>query len=114
MKTIAIAALSALSLMTLTNAASAYDWRENRIDARERNQEARIQRGVQSGQITRHERRHLEAEQARIRAMERNALRDGHIDRREAAGIRRAQNEASRHIYQESHDSQTRWSRRWW
>lgn len=106
MKRIAIASILALTALTTT--ASAYD-RQSEIDRREAIQESRIQAGRRSGEITRFESMKLEAEQARIRQMERNALRDGHIDRREAAQIRDAQNAASRHITQESHDRQRRW-----
>lgn len=97
-----------LALIATTTVASAHD-RQSEIDRREWRQEQRIRQGVRSGEITRGEYRHLETEQARIRQMERNALRDGHIDRYEAARIREAQNNASRHIYRESHDSQRRW-----
>ena len=106
---------AALGLTALTTTASAYDARQAEIDRREAMQEQRIQAGRRSGEITNREYRMLEAEQARIKQLERNALRDGHIDRREAAQIRQAQNQASRHIYQESHDAErvNRWNR-WW
>jgi CRISPR/Cas system-associated endoribonuclease Cas2 len=109
------AIISVLSLIALTSTASAYDG-QSEIDRREWLQEQRIQNARRSGELTRSEYRQLEAEQARVRQMERNALRDGHIDRHESAQIRRAQNEASRHIYQESHDGERRgyWGRRWW
>jgi hypothetical protein len=106
MKKIVIATV--LGLLSVTTTAQAYD-RTSGIDRREAAQERQIQRGVRSGEITRGEYRRLETEQARIRQMERNAARDGHIDRREAARIRSAQDAAQRHIYQESHDSQRRW-----
>ena len=109
MKKIVIA--SALALAAMTSVAGAYD-RNNGIDARQAEQERRIQQGVRSGEINRREAAALEAEQARIRALERNAQRDGRIDRREASQIRDAQNAAGRHIYQESHDADRR--RRWW
>lgn len=99
---------AALALISMSTVASAYDGRQSQIDRRESYQERRIQQGVRSGEITRSEARQLEAEQARIRQMERNAARDGHISRSEAAQIRATQNAASRHIYQESHDSQRR------
>ncbi len=110
-----IALFAALGLVALTSTAQAYDARQAEIDRREAVQEQRIQAGRRSGEITRSEARQLEAEQARIKQLERNALRDGHIDRREAAQIRQAQNDASRHIYRESHDNEraTRWNR-WW
>ena len=105
---------AALGLVALTTSASAHDWRQAEIDRREAAQEQRIQAGRRSGEITRSEYRQLEAEQAHIRQLERNALRDGHIDRREAAQIREAQNQASRHITQESTDSERVRRHRWW
>ncbi|MFM9939261.1 MAG: hypothetical protein ACKVP7_07185 [Hyphomicrobiaceae bacterium] len=120
MKKIVLA--SALALAAMTSVAGAYErygsGSQREIDARQSNQETRIQQGLRSGDLTRREAAALEAEQARIRALERNAQRDGRIDGREAAQIRRAQDEASRHIYQERHDSERRgdgWrNRRWW
>jgi hypothetical protein len=87
------------------------------IDRRQNMQERRIQQGVRDGSITRQEYQRLEQEQARINALERRAKADGRVDYREAAQIGRAQQEASRHIYQEKHDREARgiWGfRRWW
>ena len=108
--------LATLALLAMTAAAAAHDTTQDRIDRREDRQERRIEQGVRSGEITRREYRQLESEQARIREMERRAKSDGHIDRREAAAIERAQDNASRHIRQEAHDGDRRgnWYRRWW
>ncbi len=104
---------AAFGLMALSTGASAWEGdRQREIDARERRQEHVIQHGVRSGEITRREYRQLESEQARIRSLERNALRDGHIDRHEASEIRRAQNNAAQHIRQERTDNERRY--RWW
>lgn len=88
------------------------------IDRRQNMQERRIQQGVRDGSVTRSEYIRLEQEQARIRELERRAKADGRVDRYEAAQIGRAQQEASRHIYQEKHDREGRSSgwgfRRWW
>jgi len=111
MNRIVLASLTALTLSAaVSTGASAYD----QIDARQAVQAARIQQGIRSGEINRFEAMRLRAEQARIAQMERRAEADGRVDRYEAAQIRRAQNEASRHIYQESHDSQKRRWFRWW
>lgn len=107
MNRIVLASLSVLSITAALSTSASAD----QIDTRQSYQQQRIQQGVRSGQVTRGEYVKLEAEQARIAAMERRAKADGHVDRREAAQIRSAQNEASRHIYQESHDSQKRWFR---
>ena len=113
MQKIILAAATATALLTSLGAAtsaSAID----QIDRREQIQENRIRAGVRSGEITRHEYRVLEAEQSRIRELERRARADGHIDSRERAQITQAQNAASRHIYRESHDNQRAWWRRWY
>jgi uncharacterized membrane protein YebE (DUF533 family) len=107
---IVLASLTVLSLspVLLATTASA-----DEIDRRQYNQEQRIRDGVRSGEITRRESYQLETEQARIRELERRAKADGRVDRNERAQIRNAQNAASQHIAQESHDGQRRWWRRW-
>jgi hypothetical protein len=111
---------SAVALVTMTTSASAYDRYsvQREIDQRQIWQEQRIQQGLRQGDLTRREYQALEAEQARIRELERRARADGRIDPYEAARIRRAQDEASRHIYLERHDGERRgdgWRhRRWW
>ena len=110
-----IALCAALGLVAFTTTAQAYDARQAEIDRREAVQEQRIQAARRSGQLSGREYRSLEVEQARIRQLERNALRDGRIDSREAAQIRQAQNQASNHIYQDAHNAEraNRWNR-WW
>lgn len=106
--------IATLALVTFSSSAFAQSYR---IDRREANQERRIEEGLRSGDITRREARDLKAEQDRIQALERAAKRDGHVDRREAAQIERAQDAASRHIAQDRNDSERRgqWGhRRWW
>jgi hypothetical protein len=89
------------------------------IDRRQFNQQQRIQQGARDGSLNGREYRALQAEQARIADLERRAKADGRVDRYEADRIRSAQQSASRHIYQERHDRDTRGSwgwgfRRWW
>ncbi|KAB2919535.1 MAG: hypothetical protein F9K29_05635 [Hyphomicrobiaceae bacterium] len=113
------AALVAIVLAATATAASAHDYydysysRSGRIDAREAAQANRIERARRAGELTWYESLKLRSEQARIHRMERRAKADGVITRDEARRIERAQDEASRHIYRESHDDQqARW-RRW-
>lgn len=96
--------LAASLLAVMTTGALA-----DRIDDRQAQEAARIQQAQRSGQLTVRETITLKAEQTRIAEMERRAKADGHVTRREAAAIDRAQDAASRHIYQESHDSQKAW-----
>jgi Spy/CpxP family protein refolding chaperone len=108
--------IAALALLATTVAATAHGYPGHRIDRREAIQERRIEEGLRHGQLTRHEARLLEHQQARIRAMEHHARRDGYIDRREARRIEWAQDAASRRIATERRDRQRQgyWYRRWW
>ena len=111
---IALVAFSAL-LATPTIASADYRGYGGSVDRRQANQEQRIQQGARSGEITRFERQRLEAEQARIRQLERHAKSDGYVSPAERARLNAAQNAASRHIYQEKHDDQSRRHYRpWW
>jgi hypothetical protein len=109
--TILTSTLVAASASIFVTPASAdmTDWRQYK-------QQQRIEQGVRSGQITRHEYHRLQGEQARIAEIERRAKRDGYVDPWERAQIRQAQNHASRRIYVEKHDGDSRWNRwrRWW
>ena len=108
-------AIIALAIAASTTAASAHDYgRSDRIDAREAAQARRIEHNRRTGELTWYEAAKLRAEQRRIHAMEAWARRDGYISRAEARRIEAAQDTASRHIYRESHDGQTTWSRRRW
>lgn len=101
--------------MTLVSAgaASAKDWRTEKIDDSRAAQARNIENGRYDGELTRREYRELLSEQARIREMEQRAKADGHISKREFRDIREAQAGASRHINQETHDSQVSFWRRW-
>lgn len=110
----ATALVAGIAAVTLPAAAAD---RFDRTDVRQAKQAQRIQQGIRSGELTRHEAAKLQHQQAHIRDMERVAERDGHISRGERARIEAAQNAASRSIYVEKHDRQDRdhghWKRRW-
>jgi len=106
-------ALIAIALAATTTTASAYD-SGSRIDAREAAQARRIMHARRTGQLTWYESLKLETEQNRIYRMEAWAKRDGHISRAESRRIKAAQDQAARHIYQESNDGQTAYRRRVW
>jgi uncharacterized membrane protein YebE (DUF533 family) len=76
------------------------------IDQRQANQEARIQQGVASGQLTPHEAAKLERGQRHVAAIKANAKADGVVTPAERARIAHAQNVQSRKIYREKHDAQ--------
>ena len=78
------------------------------INGRQHREQQRIRQGIRSGELTRFEARRLATEQARIRAFERYARRDGYISPRERARLDRGMDRASRHIYRQKHDRQDR------
>ncbi len=93
-----------------------------RIDHTQANQDAMIARGQRNGSLTSSETAQLRAEQARIADLERRAKADGVVTREERGTIRRAQQQAESHIWQESHDREQTgqrhgnrgWYRGWW
>lgn len=109
--------LTILIVAAGATAANAYGTSTRDIDGTQANQERRIERGLRDGSLTRREAAELVNEQRHIQHLESRARADGRVSRSEAEQIRRAQDNASRHIYQERHDGQTRgWGgfRRWW
>lgn len=77
--------------------------------ARQINQQARITHGVANGELTRHERRALKAEQRHIRRVKKRAKADGVVTRPEKVRINRKQRRANRHIRRQKHDLQKRY-----
>ncbi|MEQ1649286.1 MAG: hypothetical protein ABL898_11920 [Hyphomicrobiaceae bacterium] len=120
MKRIILAVATATTLIAtagFANAESRSYWNNDGSgERREARQESAIEQGRRNGSITGSEYRSLQAEQARIDALQNRAKADGRVDRREAAQIAQAQNNAARHIAQESNDRERRgsWFRRWW
>lgn len=77
-----------------------------RVDARQANQEARIQQGAQSGALTGKEAAKLERGQDKVQAMESKAKADGKVTPRERARLAKEQNKQSRKIAKQKHDKQ--------
>ena len=107
-----IATLATAAIVATTVSAAAHE-STRQIDNARAAQDRQIEQGRYQGDITRREYRALEAEQKRIAEMERRALADGHLNKREAREIKTAQNEAARHIKTERNDGQVSWYRRW-
>jgi len=96
------------ALLTLTLAES-IPVRAGEIKERQKHQQQRIDEGVKSGELTKKETLKLEAEQAKIRRTKRRFKRnDGEIGPKERAKLDQEQDKASKHIYKEKHDAQTR------
>ena len=77
------------------------------VDKRQANQDARIQEGVQSGQLTAKETAKLEKGQAKVEKKEAKAKADGTVTAKERKKLAKAQNKQSKKIYREKHDNQT-------
>ena len=102
MKFVTAAVLAALSFPVFAQTTST-----PRIDQRQQNQEQRIDKGVQSGQLNQKEAARLEKGQARVQKMETKAVADGKVTAKERRNIERAQDKQSRKIAREKHDKQT-------
>jgi len=77
-----------------------------RIDKRQENQENRIERGDEKGQLTKKEERRLEKGQAHVENLEDKATSDGKVTKREKRRIEHAQDKQSKRIYNQRHDEQ--------
>jgi len=78
------------------------------VNARQHRQHDRIEQGLRSGALTRNETKALAQEQRAIRLEERLYRSDGKLTKDERRDLHQDLNAASRHIYQEKHDAQTR------
>ncbi len=82
--------------------------RDPRVNQRQQNQHQRIKQGVRSGELTRRETGALAREQRDVRQLERAYKSDGELTRAERVDLHKQQNQASRHIYQQKHDTQVK------
>ena len=78
------------------------------VNARERVQHGRIAEGVRSGEFTRDEAVKLRQEQRAIRTEKRAYKADGKVTAAERKDLHQDLNAASKDIYQEKHDADTR------
>ncbi|MEY4729829.1 MAG: hypothetical protein RL020_987 [Pseudomonadota bacterium] len=72
------------------------------------NQQKRIEQGIKSGELKNREVAKLEGKQAHVNRREARAGADGFVGKHEQKHIQTAENRASRKIYREKHDAQTR------
>ena len=75
------------------------------VDQREKNQQARIEQGTKSGELTKGEAARLEAQQGKIQVDEAKAKSDGVVTAKERAKLKREQNRASRNIHRKKHNA---------
>ena len=79
-----------------------------KIGKRQFNQQQRICRGIQSGELSRPEVRSLEREQRRIQRHKRLAWRDGTLTGKERICLEKQQDRATRHIWRKKHNNSER------
>jgi hypothetical protein len=104
--TLAALAFAAVSAFAQTPAPAA-SAATPRVDARQANQEKRIEQGVNSGQLTARETLRLEREQKHITKAEAHAKADGTVTPAERKRLHKMQNAASKDIAHQKHDAQT-------
>jgi len=88
-------------------AAAAGNTATPRVDQREASQQARIDGGVASGQLTARETNRLDKQQARIVSIEAKDKADGTVTKGERRELHRMQSRASKNVYVQKHDAQT-------
>ncbi|NYF91754.1 hypothetical protein RBB79_19005 [Tunturiibacter empetritectus] len=106
--TLLAASLVALPVSNLLAQSTTYEQRHS-VNARDANQQARINKGVADGQITpkgaaaadAHQ-AHLNAEQSKMRAAD-----NGHLTAQDRHKIARQQDRTSQHIYDRNHNAAT-------
>ena len=77
-----------------------------RIDKRQEKQDARIDKGVEKGQLNQKEAARLEKGQQHVQKMENKALSDGKMTTQEKRRIEHAQDAQSKRIARQRHDKQ--------
>ena len=78
-----------------------------KIDARQANQEKRIDQGVASGALNSRETARLDARETKIESDKLAARADGKVTGAERRKLRREENRTSRAIHRQKHDAQT-------
>ena len=76
-------------------------------EKREARQEARIEQGMASGQLTAKEGAHLDKQQDRIDAAQAKARADGDVSAKERKHLHKMQDRAGKDIRRQKHDKQT-------
>jgi Ni/Co efflux regulator RcnB len=96
--------IAALAVTSIANAQT----RTPVINARQHNQERRINQGVRSGQLTRNETRHLRNDERRIRSEKQAYKASGRVTAAERTHLRHQENRTSRAIYRDKHNNRVR------
>ena len=78
------------------------------INERQDNQQARIQQGVDSGELTKRETVRLSKQQIKIKRKEMRFKSDGQFTKKERALVQRDLNKQNKAIYRQKHDQHKR------
>lgn len=76
------------------------------MNAREKHQDKRIEKGMANGEISKHEAKRLKMEQRGIDRVQKRAEADGQVSDKERARIDRMQDRAGKDIKRQRHDEQ--------
>jgi polyhydroxyalkanoate synthesis regulator phasin len=95
------------ALLVLGSAFASAQTATPRVTKRQLKQQARIEQGVKSGELTAGEAKRLELQQGKIQADKARAKSDGVVTPAERAKLAREQNRASRKIYRLKHNEKT-------
>jgi hypothetical protein len=93
---------------TVGNPNSASSQRMQADVQRNVNQQARIEQGVKSGQLTNHETASLERGQAHVNGAEGRAASNGHVGPAEQANIQARENHQSKRVYNKKHNEKVK------
>jgi hypothetical protein len=77
-------------------------------EQRQANQDARIEKGTQNGELTKHETKRVNMEQKGIAKYEKHAQSDGKVTRKEQNRMNNMQAKASKDIHRQKHDKPSR------
>jgi hypothetical protein len=95
----------ALGALLAATSALADGPRTDQVVDRNVNQQQRVEQGLQQGDLNTREAGQIERQEARIDQVEARGLEDGKLSPAEQARIDRMQNQASRDIYRDRHNS---------
>jgi len=95
----------AVAMIAITSATFAQT-KTPEINKRQRNQQERIARGIDSGQLNAKETARLENREAKIQADKKAAKADGVVTKKEKTKLSREENRTSKAIYNQKHDAQ--------
>lgn len=103
-----IKAIISLSLITMFAFTTFAQDTTPKVHHRQNKQQRRIANGIKDGSLTSNEASKLESREAKIQHDKHEAKADGTVTKEERKQLRHEQNRASKRIYKQKHDSQTR------